>query len=166
MALFWGLTISVFLLDRVVKILSLSTLPFGQAVVVWQGVLEWRLTRNQGMALGLFSGNVLAITVLPVLAVVIGWLVFCRYRFTPYTRVATALVAGGFLGNLLDRLSMGSVLDMVYFPWMPWYICNLADIAICFGVALLAISLLLRPDDWRLKTEAKPHEPSETDRTA
>ena len=166
MALFWIVSITVFMLDRVAKIFSLSGLSFGQSVTVWQGVLEWRLVHNQGMALGLLSGNALAITVLPVLAIVIGWLVFRKYRATTYTRVASALVAGGFLGNLVDRLSMGSVLDMIYFPWMPWYICNLADIAICLGIALLAISLLFRPDDWQLKTEAKAHEPQKPDRTA
>lgn len=166
MALFWIVSIAVFMLDRVVKILSLSGLSFGQTVTVWQGVLEWRLVHNQGMALGLLSGNALAITILPMLAIVIGWLVFRKYRATTYTRVASALVAGGFLGNLVDRFSMGSVLDMIYFPWMPWYICNLADIAICVGIALLAFSLIFRPDDWRLKTEAKTHEPQKPDRTA
>ena len=103
----------------------------------------------------LLSVVVLAVVLVAVvLAMVGGWLVLRRYRMTGYTRAASALVLGGFFGNLLDRAMLGYVLDMVYFPWLPWFVCNLADIAICTGVALLCASLLWRPDDWRLKTEA------------
>jgi len=38
---------------------------------------------------------------------------------------------------------------MIYFPFLPWFVCNVADIAICAGVALLAGSLLFRPQDWK-----------------
>ena len=38
---------------------------------------------------------------------------------------------------------------MIYFPFLPWFVCNVADIAISAGVAMLAASLLLRPGDWQ-----------------
>ena len=63
--------------------------------------------------------------------------------------LAAGLIVGGFLGNFGERLLFGSVVDMLYFPWLPWFICNGADIAICFGVAMLVISTLFRPQDWR-----------------
>jgi len=166
MAIFWITALSVFLLDRVTKLLALRHLIFGQSVTVLDGVLEWRLTHNQGMALGLLSGNAVAIIVLPVLVVAAGWLVMRQYRATRYTRLAAALIVGGFLGNLADRIIMGYVLDMIYFPWMPWYICNPADIAICAGVAMLVISLLFRPQDWRRKREGRAHEADDLNRSA
>lgn len=153
MAIFWVTVAGVLLLDRAVKLLALNGLAYGELAVIWQGVLELRLLRNQGMALGLLSGETIAVIVLPVLAMFVGWLVLRRYRATNFTRAASALVVGGFLGNLADRLLFGYVTDMIYFPWMPWYVCNLADIAICVGVALLALSLLFRSRDWQLKTE-------------
>ena len=67
--------------------------------------------------------------------------------------LAAGLIVGGFLGNFGERLLFGSVVDMLYFPWLPWFICNVADIAICFGVAMLVISTLLRPQDWRERRE-------------
>lgn len=164
MAIFWLTAAGILGLDRVVKLLALAGLTTGSRTVVLPGVLEWRLTWNQGMALGLLSGEGVATVVLPVAVVAVGWWFLRRYRPTPFTRTATALIIGGFAGNLLDRLTLGAVLDMVYFPWMPWYICNFADIAICFGVALLAISLLARPKDWQLKSEAKAHEQDHPDR--
>jgi signal peptidase II len=154
---FWVMMLGAFLVDRVAKLLSLVYLSFGVSVPIWAGVLELRLTRNSGMALGLLSGQTLLIILLPVITVLVGWLVLRRYTGTRYIRLATGLIVGGFLGNVLDRVILGFVLDMVYFPWMPWYVCNPADIAICVGVVLLAVSILWRPQDWRRKTEAMAH---------
>ena len=157
---------TVFILDRIAKIATLANVAAGEQLVLWPDVLEIRLMHNQGLALGLLSGFTLLNLILPVAVVVVGWLILRRFKPTAFTRIAAGLVIGGFLGNLFDRLSMGFVTDMVYFPWMPWYICNVADIAICIGVALLAISLLFRPMDWHLKTEAKPDEPHHADSAA
>ncbi|HNW86354.1 MAG TPA: signal peptidase II [Candidatus Limiplasma sp.] len=161
--LVWIMAATVFVLDRAAKIFSLANLPGGAHTVLLPGVLELRLMHNQGLALGLLSGYTLLNLILPVVVVIVGWLALRRYRTTRFTRAAVGLVIGGFLGNLFDRLSMGFVTDMIYFPWMPWYICNLADIAICVGVALLAFSLLFRARDWQLKTEAKADEPHHPD---
>ena len=164
MMIFWDLAICFFTLDRIAKVIAIAHLAMGERAVAWAGVLEWRLTRNYGIALGFLSDQPVLIMVLPILAIVAGWFVLSRYHVTEFTRFASALVVGGFLGNMLDRLTSGYVLDMVFFPWMPWYICNLADIFICFGVALLAFSLLLRPGDW-ISTEGKPHETNHAERT-
>lgn len=157
-ALFAALAAAVFAVDRAAKILAIANLNDGETVVVLPGLLEWRLARNTGMALGIFSGRQALISALPVAVVGAGWLVLRRYRMTQYMRICTALIIGGFLGNFVDRVSMGFVLDMIFFPWMPWYVCNPADIAICFGVAMLAVSLLARPKDWERKEEAADEE--------
>lgn len=148
-ALFWSLLAGVFALDRLSKVLAEALLK-GNAAQIWlPHLLEVRYTENQGMALGILSGHAAAGLLLP-LAAVGGWvLVLRRYRGTGYTRVANALVLGGFLGNFTDRLLQGYVVDMLYFPFLPWFVCNLADIAICAGVGMLIVSLLIRPQDWR-----------------
>lgn len=153
-ALFTSLAVAVFAVDRAAKILAIANLNFGETVVALPKLLEWRLTRNTGMALGIFAGHQALISALPVAVVGAGWLVLRRYRPTQYMGICTALIVSGFLGNFVDRVTMGFVLDMIFFPWMPWYVCNPADIAICFGVAMLAVSLLARPKDWKLKEEA------------
>jgi len=171
---YWGvkhvivisMTAIVFVLDRIAKIVTLANIATGEQLVLWPGVLEIRLMHNQGLALGFLSGFTLLNLFLPIAVMIIGWYFLRRFTPTVFTRVAAGLVIGGFFGNLFDRLSMGFVTDMVFFPWMPWYICNVADIAICIGVALLAISLLFRPTDWHLKTEAKADEPHHSDSAA
>lgn len=117
--------------------------------VRWLGLVELRLTRNTGMALGMFAQNRLAGFVLPLAVIVCGWLLMRRYCSTPFTRTAYGLVLGGFLGNFIERIWHGYVLDMIFFPWLPWFVCNVADIAISAGVVLLGISLLFRPQDWK-----------------
>jgi len=164
MVAFWATAIVTFSLDRLSKIAALAALTLGERRVVLPGLLEWRLSRNQGMALGFLSDYPVLILLLPLLAMVMGWLVIRQYRVTRFSRAAMALVVGGFLGNFLDRLWLGYVPDMIYFPWMPWFICNAADIAICIGVALLAVSLIFRPDDWRLKREEDAHGTHRADR--
>lgn len=149
MAWFWGILAAVAAVDRIVKLWAVQTLTAIPGRVVWPGLLEWRYSENTGMALGLLSDNSWAGLILPVAAVAV-WLAVCRkYTQTGYTRSATGLLLGGFLGNFADRLLLGYVVDMIYFPFLPWFICNVADIAICAGVAMLVISLLARPQDWR-----------------
>ena len=152
MSMVWmGLTAAVTLfLDLLTK--RLATLHLGNgdvSVIPW--LLNLRLTHNDGIALGLMSGNKVAQLVLPVAIVLCGWLMLRKYEPTRYVRTACGLILGGFLGNYIERLVQGYVVDMLYFPFLPWFICNIADVAVCFGVVLLVISLLFRPGDWREK---------------
>lgn len=136
-----------FALDALTKWLAARLL---QGRTVSLGVLlELRLTRNEGMALGLFAGSRWAGVLLPLAVIVCGWLLMRRYKTTAFTQIAYGLILGGFLGNFIERLWRGWVLDMLYFPFLPWFVCNMADIAICAGVTLLAFSLLRRPQDWK-----------------
>lgn len=122
-----------------------------KTIRVLPGLLELRLTHNDGMALGILSGNLIAGIFLPLAVVIGGWFLLRRYQPQIFTRVSMGLILGGFLGNFWQRLTLGYVVDMIYLPFLPWFVCNVADVAICFGVAMLVISLLLRPGDWREK---------------
>ena len=141
----------VVLLDALSKLLAARLLPAGESVTVLGRLMQLQLTKNYGMALGMLSGNTLALLLLPLAVIVAGYFMLRRYQLTPYKGVSIALILGGFLGNFLERILRGYVLDMIYFPFMPWFVCNVADIAICAGVVMMAVSLLFRPNDWRMK---------------
>jgi len=149
--LFWIITLLALGLDVVTKYAASQLLQDRTAGLGW--LAEFRLTQNTGMALGIFADQAIAGIVLPLGAIVCGWLLMRRYRMTRYTAVACGLIVGGFIGNFGERLLHGYVLDMIFFPWLPWFVCNAADICICFGVALLAFSLLFRAQDWQEKGE-------------
>jgi len=150
-ALFAVIWASVFALDRLTKLWAEAELAGKEGSRVIFFLLELRYSENRGMALGFLAGNEWATLLLPLVAVAIWFFVFRKYQSTRFTAVASALMLGGFAGNFLDRLTLGYVVDMIYFPFLPWFICNVADIAICLGVAMMAVSLLVRPMDWGVK---------------
>ncbi len=147
--LFWITALFALALDAGSKILADRFLQDRACRIGW--LAELRLTQNTGMAFGLFSDQLLAGIVLPLAAILCGWLMMRHYRITRFTAAACGLVLGGFIGNFAERLLFGYVRDMIFFPWMPWFVCNVADICICFGVAALAFSLIFRPQDWQEK---------------
>lgn len=135
--------------DAASKALAECFLQQNTVRISW--LVEFRMMQNTGMAFGLFSDQLLAGVVLPLTAILCGWLMMRHYRITRFTAAACGLVLGGFIGNFAERLIFGYVRDMIFFPWLPWFVCNAADIFICFGVAALAFSLIFRPQDWQEK---------------
>lgn len=149
--LFWMTAAAALLGDVVSKMLAARLLGQGKWSL-WP-LAECYLTRNTGMAFGMLAGKLAANVLLPLAAMTCGWMLMRKYRLTRFTSIACGLIVGGFVGNFGQRLLQGYVLDMIFLPWLPWFVCNVADICICFGVALLAGSLLWRPADWMEKEE-------------
>ena len=147
--LFWLIALLALALDAASKYLAAEYLGSKTVSLGW--LAEFRLTQNTGMAFGMLSENALAGIILPLAAIVSGWLMMRRYRITRFTAAACGLVLGGFIGNFAERMIFGYVRDMIFFPWLPWFVCNVADICICFGVVALAFSLIFRPQDWQEK---------------
>jgi signal peptidase II len=112
------------------------------------GFFNLVLTWNRGMSFGLFNNdaamNALLFTL--VAAVIVGGLLVWLHRVQDtLLALAIGLVIGGAIGNVIDRLLRGGVVDFLDFHvagW-HWYAFNLADAAICVGVGLLVIDSLL-----------------------
>ena len=136
------------ILDRAVKLWAGKALRGNGTLLALPSLLELCYTENRGIALGFLSGEVTATLFLPLVAATVWFLVFRRYLPTPFTAAASSLILGGFAGNFLDRLLYGYVVDMLFFPFLPWFICNVADVAICLGVGMIGFSLLFRARDW------------------
>ena len=151
MTIFWILAGLTLLIDRAAKLTAQNAMALGERIVVLRGVLELRFTHNTGMALGFLSGYAAAGIILPLVAVIVGILILRRYSLSRFVLAAAGLILGGFLGNFLDRILFGYVVDMIFFPWLPFFICNAADIAITAGTVLIGISLLFRPQDWQAR---------------
>jgi|SRR5579863_179362 len=109
--------------------------------------LDLVLTCNQGVSFGLLNRTganslVFAIAAAAIVVVLAVWLV--RVRAT-ILAVAIGLIIGGAIGNVADRLRFGAVIDFLYFHAGPWYwpAFNLADSAICVGVAAMLLDGML-----------------------
>jgi signal peptidase II len=141
----------VFALDQATKAWVLRALAGSGPVTVIPGFFDLTLSRNTGGVFGLFAGApsfgrrafFVAAT-----AVALGLIASLLRRWGPESRlltVALSLVAGGALGNLVDRLRFGSVVDFIDWYWRGhhWYTFNVADSAITVGAVLLLVHSLL-----------------------
>jgi signal peptidase II len=113
---------------------------------------DFVLTCNRGVSFGFFNHPgqpELGFWIFSVLAtlIVIGLLVWLYRVRSAFLAVAIGLVIGGAVGNVIDRLRLGAVVDFLYFHAGAWYwpAFNLADSAICLGVGAIVLDgLLLR----------------------
>ena len=108
------------------------------------------LTYNRGISFGLFNGGaglnalVFSLAAAAIVAVLLYWL---SRVVSPFLAVAIGLIIGGAIGNVIDRLRLGAVVDLLDFHvgYLHWPAFNLADSAICIGVAAMLLDgLLLR----------------------
>lgn len=122
-----------------------------RSVTLLPGVLALTYAENTGMAFSLFSGRAWALGIVSAGCILLGWRVLRRYQLGCVSRVAAMLMLGGAVGNLLDRVIRGYVIDMFEVLFMEFAIFNVADAALTVGAVLMALSLLLRPEEWREK---------------
>ncbi len=137
----------VLALDQVAKRLAtiyLTQLPT-QSTPVLGVALKLTYVMNRGAAFGVLQNqNVFFIIVSGVvIAVIVGSYRYSAMR-SALVNLALGLQLGGALGNLIDRLRLGYVVDFIELPM--WPVFNVADSAICIGVALLAYHLLRSPE--------------------
>lgn len=111
------------------------------------GMLALHGTRNTGMAFGWLGNHPLLLAALAVIFCG-GLLIFLRGRaLPPLCQYGVGLLLGGAAGNLLDRLIRGFVIDFIDPVFLHWFVCNIADIGITCGTALLVIHLLFGKEE-------------------
>ena len=141
------ISLAVLLADQWTKWLIESHLSDHASVEVLPGFLDLTHVRNTGVAFGFFAsgGNATGTLVLTLLG--LAALVFVGYYFWIVPRrdrsllVALALVMGGAVGNLLDRVMTGAVTDFIdfYYGTYHWHTFNVADTAISIGIGLMLL---------------------------
>ena len=105
--------------------------------------------RNEGAAMGILQGQRWIFMVFTAVVIVAAVLVMLREKIKNHWGiVAVSLVLSGGLGNMIDRLFLGEVID--FFSFIFWgyefYVFNVADIFVCCGVAILAVYILFSKD--------------------
>lgn len=127
----------IVILDQVTKYAALNTLGLdGREVTVIPGLLWFHVIRNTGAAFGLFQ------SLGPLLAVITVMLIYAGYKIARHEENAVllwsmTLIVGGAVGNLIDRVWRGGVIDFIQVP--NWPLFNLADCAITLGTAGILI---------------------------
>lgn len=145
-----GISLLVVALDQFTKFLVLRSLPLNQSVPLFPDYLYLTYIQNPGSAFG-FLANMGAVVRIPffIMATVAATLIVYMYqRMLPHdkvpTRIALGLVWGGALGNLVDRLLYGNVIDFIDMRYheYQWYIFNVADSCITLGILYLLFEFI------------------------
>jgi signal peptidase II len=145
--------LAVFLLDQASKAWAVKSLKFGGDQEVITGFLNFAYATNTGVAFSMFEGNGdTGKWALSGLAIIASALVLYFFWKTPRNddRIlgALSLLLAGILGNVIDRMRLGYVVDFIDVQFGAWHYptFNVADIAICIGAGLLILDMFLRKD--------------------
>ena len=146
-ALHWlWLSFAIVIADFLTKLWALSKLQYMQSVEVVPGFWNWTLVHNTGAAFSFLADaggwqkwffSILAIIISAVCVVMLKKTERNDWR----TALPLALIVGGALGNVIDRLRFGYVIDFVHWYWndFHWPVFNLADSAISIAAVLLIV---------------------------
>ena len=140
---FSALVIVFFLIlaDQAIKFFVVSCMELGESVPVFTGIFHITYIENPGAAFGLFANQRLIFIVAGVFVIAAACLMYRRLMSEKaIIRWGVALLLGGAVGNLIDRVRIGGVIDFLDFR--IWPVFNIADIGICVGVALLIYALI------------------------
>jgi len=135
------LALAVIVLDHVTKVwLAASFLP-GESRIVIPHVLYLTYVQNYHGAFGLFGTHPLLLTAAASFVLISFYLWYRKEGASTSVHIAFALIFGGAVGNIIDRLRFGYVHDFIDFR--VWPVFNVADSAITIGVCLLLVQMLV-----------------------
>ena len=149
------------ILDQITKHLAVLHLKPIPTLPLWEGVFHLTYATNTGAAWSIFSApdqrwiymTISIVGILAMLACIIFW-----RELSPMTRVGLAMMAGGGIGNMIDRIANGFVVDMLDFCLINFPIFNVADCFVCIGACTIFLAFIL---EWIAESKAKKAERTE-----
>ena len=133
---------AVVIIDQLTKMWVSSSLG-SDVLRVIPGLFNFRYIENRGMAFGLFQNGTLILSITS--AIFAAVMIFIIYRYKKKTtrpfNIFLALIAGGAIGNLIDRVFAGFVVDFIEFAFVDFAVFNFADICVTIGGIMLIVYL-------------------------
>ena len=144
------------LIDQGTKLWALESLKPIHNMTVVDGILDLTFVENRGVAFGMFSGQrwfILLLTILIAAGLLYFYKTLPRKQEYRPVRLSLILVLAGAVGNIIDRMFRGYVVDFFEFTFFEWPVFNVADIYVVVGVILLALMILfvIKEEDLDLK---------------
>ena len=131
------------ILDQVTKLIVVKNMELYSSAPFIPGIIEFRYILNRGAAWGMFSENRWVFLVVSAAALIALPLLLYRYRHLHFMfGFSLSLIIGGAIGNMIDRVFSGAVVDFLNFPFMDFPVFNVADICVTVGAVLMFIYLI------------------------
>ena len=141
------------ILDQGAKLLTVLKLKGNSAFPIFKGIFELTYVENTGVAFGIFANKQYGPILLSILTGIIFLLILYFWYKLPLTKkydtirfVLLFLIAGA-LGNLIDRVRLGYVIDMLHFYWFEFPVFNLADTFVVTGSLVLILLVMTKYKD-------------------
>lgn len=129
-------------IDQLIKQWATAVLqPLG-ALTILPGIVELRYFLNDGMAFSMLAGKQTLLIGMTSLMLLCVFLLLLLRKMGPWERISWTLILGGGVGNLIDRVVSGVVVDYVNFLFVDFAVFNFADICITTGVVMLMLWVL------------------------
>lgn len=146
--LVWILTaLAVVLTDFVSKRLVLAFLDRNEPFYIIDGILRFSYVENRGAAFGMLDEQRWLFMLVSTVAILAMIFYLCKYRPQGLLeRISLSLIIGGGIGNMIDRVAYGFVVDFIdfcAFPTLWMWVFNIADAAVCVGAGLMILYLLI-----------------------
>lgn len=141
---FWIIGILVLLIDRITKYLVVENMQLGEAIPIIKDFFYITYIKNSGAAFGLLAQKTVFFILVTIAILLV--IIYLNYSFARKDRLLSStfgLVFGGAVGNLIDRVQSGLVIDFIDFRGIWPYIFNAADSAIVIGMLLLAWQIII-----------------------
>ncbi|MBR7184781.1 MAG: signal peptidase II [Clostridia bacterium] len=129
-------------LDQLTKWLAVTRLKGEDSFPLWQDVLHFTYVENTGAAFGSFKEHrwvFMFVSTVAIIALIIYY--FWGRPHDRLTTVALAFITGGGIGNMIDRVLLGYVVDFIDFTLIDFAVFNIADSFVCVGVGLMFFAL-------------------------
>jgi signal peptidase II len=141
----WLFIIIIVLLDQATKLMTVACLDIGEKIVLIDSYLQINHVRNYGAAWSILENK--QVFLIGITGLIISALVYYKKTesFTRAMHFATDLIVAGAVGNLIDRIRLGNVIDMIDVKFGNLYdypVFNVADIAVVLGTLLMAYLVL------------------------
>ena len=146
MAFVWSLLVSIVLVvvDQVTKYLAVAHLDHQPPIVLWPNVFELQYHENRGIAFSMLQGLQWVIVPITILVMLLIAVILWRSPLTRsfMFRASCVLILAGGIGNLIDRVALGYVIDFLYVRLIDFPIFNFADCCVVIGAGLMIVYVL------------------------
>ncbi len=147
MRFLWLLPIALVVgLDQLTKYLAVTHLQKIDTFPLIEGVFHLTYLENRGAAFGMLSDHrwvFMVISTVAVIAIVAFMLASYKKYYHPLLYISLSMIAGGGIGNMIDRLAAGYVVDFLDFCLINFAIFNVADVFVCVGCGMVVLYIIL-----------------------
>ncbi|WP_324255108.1 signal peptidase II [Carnobacterium maltaromaticum] len=144
MIVYYALAAVILVIDQITKYVVVNNIDLYEVKEVIPGILSWMYIRNTGAAWSILEGQMWFFYIITFAVVIAVSYIMQKYAKGNWLfSLGLSLILAGALGNFIDRLRLGYVVDMIRLDFMNFPIFNVADMSLSIGVAVIILYVLL-----------------------